>query len=667
MVSRRLARRYVALGTQAEFMDRLFFQSQFLSIAIGAARFLAVVTLLTTGGRSAGAAPPTAADRLRPMLAQHCFECHGVDTHEGGVNFDELLSHEPLVRDRDVWRRVIQLLQLEVMPPEYASSIPTDAERRALLGELDRSITKFDYSTIDDPGYVPLRRLTNREYDNTIRDLLGVDLKPAARFPTELTGSSGFDNSANTLFLQSALMERYIAASERVIELALPDEPTTVDHRKTHEFIFVAKPDEETTDNDAARKVLRRFLLRAYRRPPTEDEISAICGRYEEVRRSGKNFEAAIKQLLPSVLISPNFLLRVEEANDGDAPYRISDWDLASRLSYFMWATMPDDELFELAEAKRLHDPDVLPEQIARMLADPKADTLGEVFAGQWLSTQLIGTRIRLDPIDNPWCTDSLMSAMRAETSMFFMSLLRENRTIDDLVDADYTFVNEELAKTLYKLKGVEGEQMRRISLDDPNRGGIIGQPSVLTVTASHKTTSPVKRGVFILDTVLGTPPPPPPPDAGKFDEELEENDRLTFREKLEKHASSGTCRSCHATLDPVGIAMENFDYFGRWRNRYGRRRPVVSSATMPDGAQFTGPTDVKKWILEKRHDDLVRQVVSKLLSYALGRQLEYYDEPAVQQIVARLETDDYRFQTLLQAIVASYPFQYRKNPSEVF
>lgn len=640
-------------------------EAKFSCIPMCAARWLAAVTLLAVGQCSSGAESPTAVDRLRPMLEKHCTECHGVDVQEGRLNFDELLTHKPLVRDREVWRRVMQLLQMAVMPPDYASSIPNDEERRSILAQLDRSITKFDYSSIDDPGYIPLHRLTHREYDNTIRDLLGVDLKPAARFPTELTGSSGFDNTANTLSLQPALMERYVAAAERVIELALPEEPTTADQRTTHELIFVAKPDEETTDIEAAAKVLRRFLMRAYRRPPTDDEVSAVCDRYEEIRRTGKDFEPAIRHVLPAVLISPNFLFHVEETVDGTEPYRISDWDLASRLSYFMWTTMPDDELFELASANSLHEPKVLSAQVARMLADDKADTLGDAFAGQWLSTQLIGTRIRLDPIDNPWCTDSLMSAMRAETSMFFMSLLRENRSIDELIDARYTFVNEELANTLYKIEGIEGQQMRRVSLDDPIRGGIIGQPGVLTVTASHKQTSPVKRGVFILANVLGTPPPPPPPNAGKFNDELAENDRLTFREKLQKHASDSTCRSCHATLDPIGVAMENFDYFGRWRDRYGRKRPIVSVASLPDGTQFSGPTDVKKWILEERHDDLVRQVTSKLLTYALGRQLEYYDEPAIQKIVARLEKDDYRFQTLLNEIVTSYPFQYRKNPSE--
>jgi hypothetical protein len=629
----------------------------------GAAQFTAMAVLVLIWGRAVVATEAKPADRLRPLLAKFCSECHGQELQEGQVNFDKLLSHEPLVRDREIWRRAIQLLEMKVMPPESASTPPTDSERRSLLDELDRAITKFDYSTIDDPGSLPLRRLTHREYNNTIRDLFGVDLQPAARFPTELTGTSGFDNSANTLSLQPALMERYIAASELVVEIALPAEPMTAEQRKSRELIFVSSPNQHTSEDEAARAVLSRFLLRAFRRPPAADEVQAVVSRFQSNRAAGKSFHDAITQVLPSVLISPKFLLRVEEGNATNEAQRISDWDLASRLSYFMWASMPDDELFDLAARGELHEPDVLTAQVKRMLADQRAETLGEVFAGQWLNTQLIGTRIRLDPIDNPWCTDSLMSAMRAETSMFFMSLLRENRKIDELIDSDYTFVNEELARTLYKMEGIDGEHMRRISIEDSNRGGILGQPGVLTVTASHMSTSPVKRGVFILDSVLGTPPPPPPPDAGTLNEELRENERLTFREKLEKHAGA-TCQACHATMDPVGIALENFDYFGRWRDKY-RKKPINTSAAMPDGTTFSGPADVKNWILEKRHDELVRQVASKMLAYALGRQLEYYDEPALQRIVTQLEADEFRFQTLLQSIVTSYPFQYRKNSAE--
>ena len=540
-----------------------------------------------------------------------------------------------------------------------------------------------------------MRRLTHRELDNTLRDLLGADFTLTDRFPAELTGASGFDNTANTLFLESTLMERYIAAAERVVELMLPAEPSTAAERRAHDLVFVATPGGELADEEAAELVLRRFLGRAYRRPPGEEDLSRALAQYRAARQSAQAFEDAVKVVLQSILISPKFLLRIEtppETADPE-PYRISDWDLASRLSYLLWASMPDAELRDLARRGELSDLNVLEAQVDRMLADRNADTLGTSFAAQWLGFQQVGTRIWLDPIDNPWCTDTLMTAMRDESSMFFMSLIRDNQPIRRLIDADYTFVNEELGTTLYGMEGIEGEHMRRVPLDDPNRGGYLGHGSVLALTSNYKDTSPVKRGHYVLDVLLGTPPPPPPPGAGVLSEELGDLRKLSFREKLEMHSSNPTCSACHSRIDPIGFSLENFDYFGRWRDSYHFRErveteeeadeirivedtdvfaqkrfyrntytPIAATDSLPSGAAFDGPAGLKRTLLEERHDDLVRQTASKMLAYALGRQLEYYDEPALRQILAALEADDYRFQTLVKEIVASYPFQYKKQ-----
>ena len=371
----------------------------------------------------------------------------------------------------------------------------------------------------------------------------------------------------------------------------------------------------------------------------------------------------------------------------------MSDWDLASRLSYFLWSSMPDDELRDLARRGDLSDPNVLAAQVDRMLADPRADTLGTSFAGQWLGFQHVGTRIWLDPIDNPWCTATLMTAMRDESSMFFMSLIRDNLPIRALLDADYTFVNEELATTLYGMEGITGDEMRRVPVTDPNRGGILGHGSILAVTSNYKDTSPVKRGHYVLDVLLGTPPPPPPPGAGVLSDEVADLRKLSFREKLEMHSSNETCRACHSRIDPIGFSLETFDYFGRWRDAYHFRErveteeeadeirvvedtnvfeerrfyrntytPINTAGSLPDGSSFEGPVGLKRALLTERHDDLVRQTASRMLAYALGRQLEYYDEPAVRKIIAALEADDFRFRTLVHEIVASYPFQYKRQ-----
>ena len=661
----------------------------------------AALVLAAAAGAGRASAQTSAGDRAAadrhpaaPLLARYCFGCHGPRTQTAGVNLDALIAQRPLVRNREAWTRVLDALEVGKMPPAGAPR-PSGAERETLHALLSDSVDGFDYSTVDDPGYEPLKRLTHRELDNTLRDLLGANFTVTDRFPAELAGASGFDNSANTLFLESTLMERYIAAAERVVELMLPAEPATAAERRAHELVFVAAPGGGLSDEEAAERVLRRFLERAWRRPPGAGDVARSVGRYRAARRSGRTFEEAVKVVLQAVLISPRFLLRIETppASAGSGPYRVSDWDLAARLSYFLWSSMPDAELRGLARRGALRDPAVLEAQVDRMLDDPKADALGTGFAAQWLGFQHVGSRIWLDPIDNPWCTDTLMTAMRDESSLFFLSLVRGDQPIRRLVDADYTFVNEELATTLYGMEGVEGGHMRRVPLDDPNRGGYLGHGSILALTSNYKDTSPVKRGHYVLDVLLGTPPPPPPPGAGVLSEELGDLRRLSFREKLEMHSSNPACSACHRRIDPIGFSLENFDYFGRWRDAYHFRErveteeeadeirivedtnvfaqkrfyrntytPIAAAGSLPGGAAFDGPAGLKRTLLAERHGDLVRQTASKMLAYALGRQLEYYDEPALRKIIAALEADGHRFRTLVREIVASYPFQYKKQ-----
>ena len=662
------------------------------ALVLAAATGIGRASAQTSAGQGA-----TEPDRhpAAPLLERYCFRCHGPETQTAGVNLDGLIAQRPLVRNREAWTRVIDAVEVGKMPPAGAPQ-PPGAERETLHALLSDSIDNFDYSTVDDPGYEPVKRLTHRELDNTLRDLVGANFTLTDRFPAELAGASGFDNTANTLFLESTLMERYIAAAERVVELMLPPEPATAAERRAHELVFIATPGGGLGDEEAAELVLRHFLGRAHRRPPGEQDVARALGQYRTARRSGLDFEESVKVVLQAILISPKFLLRVETPpeNGNAEPYRVSDWDLASRLSYFLWSSMPDAELRDLARRGELSNPSVLEAQVDRMLADPKADALGTSFAAQWLGFQHVGSRVWLDPIDNPWCTDTLMTAMRDESSLFFLSLIRDNQPIRRLIDADYTFVNEELGAVLYGMEGIEGDHMRRVSLDDPNRGGYLGHGSVLALTSNYKDTSPVKRGHYVLDVLLGTPPPPPPPGAGVLSEELGDLRALSFREKLEMHSSNPTCSACHSRIDPIGFSLENFDYFGRWRDSYHFRErveteeeeadeirvvedtnvftekrfyrntytPIHAAGALPSGTAFDGPAGLKRTLLEERHDDLVRQTASKMLAYALGRQLEYYDEPALRKIIAALEADDYRFQTLVKEIVSSYPFQYKEQ-----
>lgn len=633
---------------------------------------------------------------LVPFFEESCFSCHGPTTQTAGINLTSLIQETPLVKNLETWRRVIGALEVGKMPPPGAPQ-PSEATRAEMLTLLRQDIEQFDFSAIDNPGFELMRRLTHTEYNNTIRDLFGVDLNVTERFPTELIGNSGFENSSNTLFLQSSLMERYIGAAQTIVDLALPAEPTSDMHFQTREAIFIKTPGPSITEQEASEVVLEAFLGKAYRRPITDTELLLATSQFAAARSSGLTYEGSIKQVIQSSLISPKFLLRVEAGLEGLLSYRVTDYELASRLSYFLWATMPDKELFDLAASGSLSDPNVLREQVSRMLVDNRANALGDLFAAQWLGFHNVGTRIWLDPIDQPWCTDTLMTAMRDETSMFFMALLRDDLPIRSLIDADFTYVNEELARTLYGMDDIHGDQMRRISIYDPNRSGVLGHASILALTSNYTTTSPVKRGVYVLDTILGTPPPEPPPNVGVLSQELQEIREMSFREKVEMHSANEYCSGCHSRIDPIGFSMENFSFFGQWRDTYDfrtrvdsadeadesisintesspdpvtihfktTRRLISAEGSLPGGESFDGPAGLKEALLRDHHDDLVRQVVSKMLAYSLGRQLEYYDEPAVRSIIASLASNDYKFQTLLQAIVASYPFQYKKNPGQ--
>jgi len=275
--------------------------------------------------------------------------------------------------------------------------------------------------------------------------------------------------------------------------------------------VFVAWPSEEGEEPEVARKIINRLLLRAFRRPPTKREAGEVRTVYDRSREKGESFAMGMRRVLGAALVSPAFLLKSEQAKDTDESYRVDEYELASRLSYFLWASMPDDELFRLAAEKRLAKPDVLARQVSRMLSDPKSDTLGSVFAAQWLGFDALGVRVRPDPIDNPWCTDTLMTAMKKESAMGFASLIRDNKPLTELIQSKTTYVNEELAK-FYKLKGVKGDKMRLVAHTDKRRYGLFGQASVLAVTSSPYRTSPIRRGEWILDSLLGTPPPPRPP-----------------------------------------------------------------------------------------------------------------------------------------------------------
>ncbi len=601
--------------------------------------------------------------RVLPVLKTACYDCHGDGSNDGNLDIESLLTETPLVKNRERWQHVIAQVENRTMPPPDTNQV-SDTDRKILAAWLRDQIENFDYGSIRNPGFESAKRLTHEEYNNTIRDLIGIDLRPADRLPADLSTNRGFDNSGNSLFLNDGLLERYVGLAEFVIQQAYPLHNRNTQQEKAWRILFVQTPDAGVSESVAAQAIFKNFLPKVYRAKIEANEVDLMVKRFGAYRDGEQTFAAAILKCVQAALVSPRFLMRVEATQTTDHAFQINAWDLANRLSYFLWASMPDDRLFRLAESGQLLDKETLDAEVKRMLRDPKAESLGSSFAGQWLGFEHLGSRIRLDPIDNPWCTDSLMEAMKQETGLFFVSLLRENRPLRNLIDSKYTYLNEELAG-FYRIRGVRGEQMRRVQLKSKQRGGILAQSSVLAVTSFPDRTSPVTRGAWLLTNVLGKRPPNPPPNVSQFNEELESHDSLTQRQKMELHRRNPTCAACHDQIDPLGFALENYDLFGRYRSHSEDDHKIDARSRLPDGTEIDGLIGLKRYVLEQKQTEVLTQLTRKMLAYALGRQLEYYDEAAVQKIVSAVVTDDWKMQTLVLQIVKSYPFQ-NKQLSEV-
>ena len=687
------------------------------------------------------------------------------------------------------------------MPPAGMPQ-PTVAERNLLVSWTESALSKTDCK-LPDPGRVTLHRLNRVEYNNTIRDLVGLDLKPADDFPSDDVGY-GFDNIGDVLSISPLLMEKYLTAAERVAEAAIvtpesgnrpvrfeeaalanaggqrfegtggrilssegevgvdyefpatgeyrfrtgafgqqagpesarmtfrldhhdlqtvavravEDAPGTYDVRTkvfdgkrrvsvafindyyntdspdpkmrgdrnlvvnwleiegpldvpgihgplpaSHKRIFFTQP-TGTADREAcARRILASFARRAYRRPASPDEIGRLTRYAASAWKGGSSFERGIQVAAEAVLVSPNFLFRVEKdahPNEPRASHLLNDYELATRLSYFLWSSMPDETLFRLAAKGALHKPEVLVAQAKRMLKDPKARALADNFAGQWLQLRKLA-RVSPDVRTFPTFNETLRTAMRTETEMFFESIVQEDRSILDFLDAKYTFLNEPLARH-YGNTAVTGNQFRRVVLTGDQRGGLLTQASILTVTSNPTRTSPVKRGKWIMEDILGTPIPPPPPGVGQLPDDKKNKGPLvgTLRQRLEQHRKNPACASCHQRMDPLGFALENYNAIGEWRTRDGDF-PIDASGVLPDGRSFVGARQLKGILLAKKAQ-FVRNLSEKMLTYALGRGVESYDRCNIDTMMKTIAARDYRFSALVTAVVESDAFRKRRG-----
>jgi len=602
---------------------------------------------------------------MLPFVKRYCLDCHSGGDAERGIRLDKYRAGAAMSSDAATWRKVLDMLRARKMPPD-GNLRPTEEEYRTVASWLEAELDRAPRAGARNPGRVTIRRLNRAEYTNTIRDLLGVEFNAAADFPSDDVGY-GFDNIGDVLTLPPLLMEKYLDAAEQIAAKAIvASKPGSKlgDNPESHRRIFFVVPGAKLSPDAAAEQVLSRLAARAYRRPVSGKELARVLKLAASARGQGDRFESSIQLALQAILVSPHFLFRVEldpDPKDAGGIRALDEYALASRLSYFLWSSMPDDELFDLAAHGKLREH--LDRQVRHMLGDAKSRALVENFAGQWLQLRKLDLASP-DKSQFPAFDQDLRHAMRTESERFFEAIVREDRSVLEFLDADYTFVNARLARH-YGLEGIEGDQFRRVTLPSGGgqgtafaRGGVLAQAAMLTVTSNPSRTSPVKRGKWILENILGTPPPDPPANVPMLQDDAKAVAAGTLRQRMEQHRKDPNCAVCHKEMDALGFALENFDAVGAWRTKDGSF-PIDAAAQLPDGRAFNGPRELKA-ALRGSKDLFARCLAEKLLTYAIGRGIEACDRPALDEIVNAARRGDYKFSALVQGIVHSDPFQQR-------
>jgi len=604
-----------------------------------------LVILMTAlfGAPSLSQTPPDFPATLRPLLAEHCFRCHGPKIQKAGLDLSGTRTARDVRANPVRWRTVAAHVRSGFMPPTPAAQ-PTANQRRRLANGLETLLRGREHS-----GTVTMRRLNRIEYANTVGDLLGVRVDPR-QLPAD-AATYGFDNIGDGLFVSALLVERYFEITKAVTDQAL-SLPSARDR------LMPRRPSESTTAASAARANLGPLLRRAFRRQPTAPELEARVKIVKDAIAGGAGWDAAMGAAVESILLSPHFLFRVEPGGETRSGGRaLTDHEIAVRLSYFLFSTSPDGALARAADDGKLSEPEELRTRALDMLRDDRSRALADNFASQWLRYR----EIRHKAVDGRrfmWIDDALRSAMYEESARTFDAIVREGRPVTELIDADTILVNARLASH-YGIPGIKGPRFRRVPAGEGRRrGGVLGMASVLTVTSDPLRTNPVVRGKWVLESLLGTPPAPPPADAGTLPDDDKQKDGLTLRQRLELHREEPRCASCHAVMDPYGFALEHYDGVGRWRDKV-HGAPVDASSSLPDGSRISGPAGLKD-VLLARKDAFVRTMAERLLVYAVGRPVGPEDAPLVERMVQACARDGYRFAPLVAELVASTAFRYR-------
>ena len=613
---------------------------------------------------------------VKPFLATYCVDCHNPKKAKGDLDLTKFKDASAVKGNPGVWDQVVSRTRASEMPPEKSKQ-PSSSGRKAFLdnlrpmmrAELDCTQIATDGNTPFFRGHVMSRRLNRAEYNNTVRDLLGLDVKSGDDLPTDGAGGEGFDNNGDALFTSAIHVEKYADAAEAALAYVLGNR--AIDKRFTaaqiaaaRKRLLVAEPNVKTPAREAARQVVSAFAYRAFRRPVEPAEIERYLTLYDKVRNRGQGHEPALNLALQGVMVSPNFIFLVEPEGKDDGVQPLADYPLAARLSYFLWASMPDDELLRVASQGKLQTDDVLRQQVRRMLADPKALGMADSFATQWLNIRPLNETSKPDATRYPEFNDTIADAMKAEAVLLFDNVVRADRPLTELIDADYTFLNEPLAK-LYGVPGVSGMQMRKVKLPNRDRGGVLGLGAVHVTTSYALRTSPVLRGKWVLGDILGGRVPPPPPNAGELPEDDKHTEALSMRKQLEMHRARPECASCHNRMDPLGFGMENYDAIGRWRTKESNGQPLDTTGELPGNVKFTGPDGLRK-VLISRKADFERNLTKKLLGFALGRELKAGGNRAGQfdycvvDDCAKALADGGKAQSVFETIALSKPFRYR-------
>ncbi|MEA3210174.1 MAG: hypothetical protein QOE70_3231 [Chthoniobacter sp.] len=613
---------------------------------------------------------------IQPLLEKHCFKCHNEKKAKGGIDLTRFTSEEAILKEYKLWRRVIEQLSSQEMPPDDDTGF-TQQHGTIVINGIKRTLAQLesDHPAMLDPGPALIRRLSRLEYNNVLRDLTGIELDfaGAVGFPQDTTGSS-FENIAAALSVPPALLEKYFTAADLALAKLFGDADLTPEARKEAEGKLDGKMKAArekffagmgaSPERAAVAKFLAQFARRAWRRPIAAEETAQLAKFYDGAIARGDEPREALRKALKPVLVAPDFLFRIEADRTpknlpagSKAAARISDVELASRLSFFLWSSIPDDELLAAAEQSQLSQPAILEAQVKRLLADPKAKALTDAMLVRWLGAEKV---LDARPTTEffPAFNSQLKKAMREEVSTFCDHLRTEDRPVLDLLESDYTFVNADLAKH-YGLAGVSAKEPQRVALKpEDHRGGVLGMGAVLAATSHTFRTSPSQRGRWVLEVIFGTPPPPPPANAGLFKDEKREKEPKDFREKLAQHALDPNCAACHRKMDPLGFGLDNYDAVGQWRPT----SPTLDThGELPTGERFTGAAELKQMIWNRR-DEFVRNLIGQTLTFALGREVDYFDEGQISRIKTAMEKDGNRFSSLIFGVVKSYPFQNRRN-----